>query len=156
MIKLEISESKILHLHHLVLDFNGTLAIDGKLIEGVANLLNELSRNMQVHVVTADTFGKAKEALTAINCSLKILSGDSQTEQKLQYIEALGKENVVSIGNGRNDALMLKESALGIALIQSEGIFTGTLLNANIICTHINDALNLLLNPLRVKATLRT
>jgi len=68
----------------------------------------------------------------------------------------LGKENVVSIGYGQNDALMLKESALGIALIQSEGAFIGTLLNADIICTHINDALNLLLKPLRIKATLRT
>jgi soluble P-type ATPase len=62
----------------------------------------------------------------------------------------------VSIGNGRNDQLMLKASALGIAVILAEGIAAETLLASDVVCTSIIDALDLLRNPLRLTATLRS
>jgi len=145
-----------LDLKNLVMDYNGTLALDGMLIEGVRETLTELSKSISLHVLTADTFGKAKSGLKGIDCTLSILADEDQQSGKLAYVQSLGAENTVSIGNGRNDQLMLKASALGIAVILEEGASAQTLLAADIVCTSIVSALKLLSNPLRVVATLRS
>jgi soluble P-type ATPase len=62
----------------------------------------------------------------------------------------------VAVGNGRNDRLMLQESALGIAVILNEGAAMQTLLCADVVCTDIVAALQLLIHPLRLTATLRS
>ena len=110
---------------------------------------------MTVHVITADTFGKAKESLSQINCNLIILEPGSQDKAKEAYVLALGKESLIAIGNGLNDMLMLEQAALGIMLIQKEGAATNLLGVSDILCNSIHDALELLLNPLRIIATLR-
>ncbi|HEX7502464.1 MAG TPA: ATPase P [Acidobacteriota bacterium] len=145
-----------LELHHLVLDFNGTLALDGKIKPGVADLLQELSRHLQVHIVTAGTFGGVENEVRDIPCVLKILHGGDQTAQKARYVEDLGSEATACIGNGHNDRAMLEKSRLGILTIQEEGAATASLLAADIVCRDILSALQLLLQPLRLAATLRT
>lgn len=145
-----------LNLKYLVMDYNGTLAIDGELINGVKEELIKLSRDLELHVLTADTFGKASSRLSGIPCTLTVLPNDDQQTGKLNYIKALGADRVVSVGNGRNDQQMLKESALGIAVILYEGASTEALLSADVICTSILSALELLSNPLRLTATLRS
>lgn len=156
MIELSINGfNKNLQLHHLILDFNGTLAIDGKLINGVREKLNTLSKNISIHVITGNTFKTAEEELKDIQCKIVLLSSDNQGIEKENYIKQFNSNSIISIGNGRNDCLMLKESAIGIAVIQKEGTATETLLVSDIICTNILDALDLLNNPLRLKATLR-
>lgn len=155
MISINIPGVKELQLCFLVLDFNGTLAFDGNLLEGVAEKLNELSAKLQIHVITADTFGKVKTHLKNVKCKVEIIKGEEQQSQKLDFIAQLGADNVVAIGNGKNDALMLKHAALGIAVIQKEGIAGETLLSADVVCNDILDALDLLDNPLRLTATLR-
>ena len=75
---------------------------------------------------------------------------------KLDYVKGLGCENTVCIGNGRNDRLMLKEASLGIAVALKEGVALTTLVSADVVCTGIVSALELLLNPLRLTATLRS
>ena len=155
MIKIEIPGGKTIEAEHLVLDYNGTLAIDGNLMVGVKEQLNNLASNLTIHIITADTFGKVKENTKEINCQCSILVGQSHQEQKLKYIEKLGIHKVIAIGNGLNDLLMLKNAALAIVLIQEEGASAKTLLNADIICKNINDALDIIAKPLRIKATLR-
>jgi soluble P-type ATPase len=145
-----------LNLKYLVMDYNGTLAIDGELINGVKDELIKLSGELELHVLTADTFGKASSGLSGIPCKLTVLPKNDQVTGKLNYIKGLGAGQVASIGNGRNDQLMLKESALGIAVILGEGASTDTLQCADIICTSILSALELLSNPLRLTATLRS
>jgi soluble P-type ATPase len=145
-----------LHLKYLVMDYNGTLAVDGELINGVKDALIKLSSHLELHVLTADTFGKAASGLSGIPCTLTVLPKDDQQTGKFNYIKNLGADRVVSIGNGRNDQRMLKESALGIAVILGEGASTEALLSANIVCTSILSALALLSNPLRLTATLRS
>jgi soluble P-type ATPase len=61
----------------------------------------------------------------------------------------------VAIGNGRNDALMLKRAALGIAVVQTEGAATAALLAADLVTPGIIEVLDLLLHPDRLRATLR-
>jgi soluble P-type ATPase len=144
-----------LELKHLILDYNGTIAFDGKLYNSIKPTLLELSDLMSIHVITADTFGDVQQQLGDLPVNLYILSPGEQDKQKQEYVIKLGKENCVCIGNGRNDALMLKAAKLGIAIIQEEGAYTQTLISADIICNSINYALELLLHPKRLVATLR-
>jgi soluble P-type ATPase len=157
MIKISIpGKGETLELEHLVLDFNGTLALDGKIKPGVAGLLSELAKDLQVHIVTAGTFGGVEKEVQDIPCLLKILHGANQTGQKARYVEELGAEHTVCVGNGRNDRAMLEKAKLGILVIQEEGAATASLLAANVVCRDIVSALQLLLQPLRLTATLRT
>lgn len=156
MLTIEIPGYRTLQLEYLALDYNGTLARDGVLIGGVRERLDELSRHLSIHVVTADTFGKAKSALAGMPCELSILSVKNQDIGKLAYIERLGSNRTVCIGNGRNDRLMLKAAALGIAVLQEEGAANEALSAAHVICPGILNALDLLAHPLRLVATLRS
>jgi soluble P-type ATPase len=145
-----------LDLRHLVLDFNGTLALDGKLKPGVADLLRELAGDVQLHIVTAGTFGGVENEIQSIPCALKILSGADHCGQKDRYVEELGAESTVCIGNGRNDQAMLKRAKLGILVIQEEGAATESVLASDVVCRDIVEALQLLRHPQRLTATLRT
>lgn len=155
MIKIEIPGNATLRLEHLVLDYNGTLAVDGKLIKGVAEKLNRLAQTFHIHVITADTFGSVQNELVGIQCQTIILPPEKQNLAKLNYTRQLNPETVVAIGNGRNDALMLHEAALSIALLQTEGLACEAMLAADILCSDIHTALDILVNHLRIKATLR-
>lgn len=145
-----------IELHNLVLDFNGTLAVDGKLIPGVKKSLIALSKKISIHVATGDTFGTAVQELKGIPCKIKLLTTKNQKTEKHKYLLTINPDTVISIGNGRNDLLLLKTSAIGIIVIQKEGASPDTLAAADVVCTGILDALDLLNHPLRLKATLRT
>ncbi len=155
MINVQIPGGGNLQLLHLVLDFNGTLALDGELMAGIAGKMLELARHLELHVITADTHGTVAQKLAGLPCRLHIIGPGAQDRQKQAYIHSLGAENVVAIGNGRNDGPMLQAASLGIALIQKEGACVTAVLQADIICTDIGDVFTLLLKLDRLKATLR-
>jgi soluble P-type ATPase len=155
MLTIDIPGSGSLNLSYLVLDYNGTIAEDGELINGVADQLLSLSRNLAIHVLTADTHGTVQEKLGSLPCTLHVISPDNQEQSKYEYISGLECRYVAAIGNGRNDRLMLREAALGIGVIQSEGACVAAVNEADIICTSIHDALNLFVIPTRLQATLR-
>ncbi len=146
---------KKLEIRFLVFDYNGTLAVDGYLLQGLAEKLKQLAETFEIHVVTADTFGKAAAQLKGLPCTLKVLPKENQAEAKRDYIRALGAEKTAAAGNGRNDSLMLREAALGIVLVQDEGAAVETLVAANVVCKNAEDALDLFLHPKRMTATLR-
>ena len=154
-LKIEIPEQQTLLLEHLVLDFNGTLAVDGKLLQEVVPLLNQLSGLLEIHVLTADTFGTVKQQLENLPVTISLLKRQQQAEQKGRFVDLLGAERVVAIGNGNNDKLMLRKAALSIAVILKEGAAVATLQSAQLVCNNITDALNLLINPKRLIAGLR-
>jgi soluble P-type ATPase len=156
VLEIAIPGGEILRLDHLVADFNGTMACDGVPSPGAAAAIGRLAEKLAIHVVTADTFGRAKEALAGIPCELAILPEGGQDVAKLRYVEDLGAGRCVCIGNGRNDRLMLAQAALGIAVIHPEGASVETLLAAKVVVSDINAALGLLLNPVRLIATLRS
>lgn len=155
MITLEIPGRDPLKIQHLVLDYNGTMAVDGNLYDGVKEVLSEISEYLTVHVITADTFGSVQSNLNGIDLTIKVLDPGRQDIAKKNYVDELGAESCVSIGNGLNDNLMLKQSALGIALIQNEGASSATLAASDIVCRQFTDAVRLLLKTDRLKATLR-
>lgn len=144
-----------LQIEHLLLDFNGTIAFNGRIIDGVREALSALAKDVDIHVVTADTFGDVSRQLEGIPVKLTILAESDQDQAKLGYLTTLGSGMTVAIGNGRNDRLMLEEAAIGIALIQQEGVAVEALNSADIACCTIGQALGLLLQPKRLTATLR-
>ena len=117
MIKIDIPGSRTIEAEHLVLDFNGTIAIDGRFIDGVLGLLVQVSANLKVHVLTADTFGTVQNELKGLPVCIKTIEPGQQIQQKLDYVNSLGSSHVI--------------------------------------CTSINYALSLLINPKRLIATLR-
>jgi len=155
MLEVEIPGHRKLRLTHLVSDYNGTLACDGQLIPGLAHLIRQVSRLVEIHIVTADTFGLAKQSLHALPVELAILPPADQDRQKAAYIRRLGASRTVAIGNGRNDLYMLKDAALGICVMGDEGVYAHTMRAADVVCRCAHDALRLLLNPKRLVATLR-
>ena len=155
MLEIPIHGAPTLRFAHLVADFNGTLAVDGVLIAGVAEALRTLAAALDIHVVTADTFGRVKQAMAGVPCTTTILPPGAQDSAKLQYVQRLGAADCVCVGNGRNDRLMLAAAGLGIAVVQGEGAALETLLAAKVVAPDIGAALGLLLNPTRLVATLR-
>lgn len=156
MLTVEIPGRGVLTLEHIVLDFNGTMALDGVLLPGVKERLNALAEKLQVHILTADTFGTGKEACQEIRGQVHILEqGRAGAELKKEFIEALGKDKTVTMGNGTNDTLMLRDAALGIMVLGPEGASRQALEAADVVVTDINHGLDMLLNPKRLVATLR-
>ena len=155
MVEVTIPGSATLRLEHLVLDFNGTLALDGVLIEGVADRISRLAEVLRIHVVTGDTFGTATAALAGLPCAVHVLRSTAQGDAKRDYLAKLNADVVACVGNGRNDRPMMEVAALAIAVVQSEGACAATLAAAHVVAPHIRDALDLLLRPVRLTATLR-
>jgi P-type E1-E2 ATPase len=155
MIQIEIPGFGPVQLSHLVSDFTGTLSVDGGLLPGVQETLNQLSEKMTIHILTADTFGRAREALTGVSCQIHLLTGPDQDLQKEKYVKDMGPEKVMALGNGNNDRRMLKIARVGIAVMEEEGCAVEALLAADILVRSALSALRLLLSPLRLKAGLR-
>jgi soluble P-type ATPase len=155
MIELNIPGFGSLQIEHLVCDVNGTIAIDGKLLDGVARLLTNLHDRLELHLLTADTFGQQAMIDRQLNLkAVRIKPGDEAT-QKAEYVRKLGSNKVVAIGQGANDAEMLNAAALGICVLSIEGTAVETLLAADLVATDIFRAFELLEKPLRIVASLR-
>ncbi len=152
MLAVEIPGSPRLELAFLVLDLNGTLSERGLLVEGVAERLGHLARDLEIYLLTADTLGTARQLASGLSVKIEIVASGAE---KARFVKGLGAERTVAIGNGRNDAPMLALSALGIAVIASEGIATAALVSADVVCRSIREALDLLLDTRLLVATLR-
>jgi P-type E1-E2 ATPase len=144
-----------LEIAHLVLDLNGTLAVDGVVPDTVSERLRALITKVAVHVVTADTFGTAA-ALRELAMHVQVLPPGDQVEAKAAFVRALGESRTIAIGNGSNDESMVRDAVVGIAVVGQEGAAARTVLAADIVVSDIRDALDLLLSPARLIATLRT
>jgi P-type E1-E2 ATPase len=142
-------------IKNVILDLNGTIAVDGNIIGGVKEKVAMLSQKVAIFLVTADTNKNAEHLIRDLPITLYKIEEAEENNQKLQVVLKQGKNNTVSIGNGCNDISMLKESAIGICIIGSEGTSTEALMASDLVVTNINDALDLLLKPHRLKATLR-
>lgn len=153
--ELDIPGFGLVHLEHLVSDFTGTLSVGGELLPHVKERLNKVAEFLNIHVLTADTFGKARAELQGIKCETHVLDGAGHDLQKEKYVRKLGASCVVALGNGNNDRKMLKAARVGIAVCLKEGCSKDAITSADILVSSAVDALDLLLNPKRLKATLR-
>jgi soluble P-type ATPase len=152
MIRIEIPRRGLFELHHAVFDINGTLAVDGKPIPNVATALSSLAPSLSIHLLTAGTHGNLKELEETFGFPLQIISNG---EEKAWYVQQLGPDNVIAFGNGANDAGMLRLAAIGIAVLAAEGVAISALQAADILAPGPIDAIELVLKPKRLVATLR-
>jgi soluble P-type ATPase len=141
-----------LALEHLLLDVNGTLTNRGELLDGVEARLGRLRDALDIRLVSADTFG----TLDTIAARIDVGAVRASTgEDKLRLLDQLGRDRCAVIGNGSNDALVLEAAAVGFAVIGPEGASAAALRAADIVCASAMDALDLLLDPKALSATLR-
>ena len=156
MIELTIPGWGEVRVAHLVLDYNGTLAKDGILLPGVGPRLEELHRRgVSLHIITADTNGTVAAQCAALPVEVLVFDGGAVAQEKAALVERLGAAETAAVGNGRNDVEMLRAAGLSLAVMGDEGAFTGALLVAHLACRTIEEALDLLLLPHRLKASLR-
>jgi len=155
VIALQIPGMGSLDWHHLVLDVNGTLTVDGALAPGVAERIRILAGRVRVHLLTADTRGTVAGIAQDLGVAWARVQRGQEAEQKRDYVDGLGAAAVIAVGNGNNDALMLSAAGLGIVVIGREGAATRAIMAADLAVHDITDALDMLLDPTRLLSTLR-
>ncbi len=156
MLKITIPGTGTCHIEHVVFDYNGTIATDGHLINGVRQGIKQYSDILKFHVITADTFGFVKEELTGLNIVLAVIPEGNQEQRKLDYIKSLGPERTICAGNGANDRLMLEKAHIGIAVLGDEGLAASSLLSCDIMVKDVLDIFGFFKIPQRLVASLRT
>lgn len=139
-------------LRHLLLDFNGTVAFDGQWIDGVRPRVEQLSQRLDIELLTGDTYGTLGAALAGLRLQARVIASGADKAARAAELAAQG---VVAIGNGANDAAMLRAATLGIAVLGAEGLHAQALQSAKVMAPSIHCALDLLLHPTRLRATLR-
>ncbi len=155
MITMDIPGWGNIDVENMVLDLNGTLATDGRIPEEVKSKIASLAEKLQIFVLTADTQGTAAEIAPDVRATLVRIPEENSKEAKLEFLKTLDLEKTVAIGNGSNDQLILKEAALGIAVLGDEGMSIAAMKNADVVAKDISTALDLFLKPKRLLATLR-
>lgn len=151
-IDIDIPGIRRIRLEHALFDQNGTLSDRGELIDGVAERLHKLSEQLEVYILTADTFG----TLEQVTSKLGVGGERVQTgADKLAFLDRLGPQHCAAIGNGRNDVPMLQAAALGITVLGPEGAASAAITAADLVCSSITEALDLLMEPITVAAGLR-
>jgi P-type E1-E2 ATPase len=151
-IVVELPGAAALELDHLLLDVNGTLTCDGRLLDGVADAIARLRDAVSVRLLSADTFGTAQAIADELGAHLARIG---HGHEKRACAERLGAQRCAAIGNARNDVTMLSAVALGIAVLGPEGASLQAVAAADVVCTSVLDALALLRRPARIAATLR-
>ena len=155
MLNVKIPGREELTLSHLILDYNGTIAEDGEIIEGIRQRLAELAKELSIYVITADTHGTAAEKCAGLPVQVLTFPTTQVGEIKAQEARKM-TGGVITIGNGFNDIQMSDAADLSICVIGTEGCCSALLQHTDIVVTSIEDALDLLLKTGRLRATLRT
>jgi soluble P-type ATPase len=153
--RIDIPDWGSVDIENIVLDLNGTIATDGRVPLEVKEKINSLSNRAKVYILTADTQETANEEILGMNAELIKIPEEDSKQRKFDFLRNLNLEMTVVIGNGSNDQLTLKEAALGIAVLGDEGVSVSAIKSADIVVKNIQNALDLLLKPKRLIATLR-
>ncbi len=151
----DIPGAGTLELKTLILDLNGTLTVRGEIVSGVKERLITL-KNLGYRILffTGNTRGNADEIAKSLGGIEWIQASDGvgKRDHALRFDPA----TCVSIGNGLIDLELMKTVKLRIVTLQAEGVHVQTLLNSDIVTPSIVDALDLLIDPQILVATLRT
>lgn len=155
MIEIIIPGREAIRIEHIVFDVNGTIALDGHIDEQTKKRLVALKRRTAVYLLTADTYGTVEQEMAGTGIVIQKIQPGEEAEQKESFIKTLGARRTAAIGNGENDAGMLKRAALGICVIAEEGASARAIGCADLVVHGRGAALGLLERPKRIAATLR-
>jgi soluble P-type ATPase len=154
MITIQRPGKEPLEIEFILLDFEGTLASDRRVHPKAKDKINLLSKRTKIYILTKEEKEKVMEVLRKVNAEIIHFAEGDASNGKLNLLLQLGASRTVAIGNGIDDASMIKEAALGICVISREGTAGETIQKADLIFSNMIDALDFLLKPLRQKATL--
>ena len=155
MIRIDIPGHDVLEIEHILLDYNGTIAFDGILVPGAAELISELAGCAHVAVLTADTYGSVNNQCDPLGVEVVTFPRAGAAQFKQRYAQELVGQ-VACLGNGFNDVGMFDHSDLRIAIMDGEGAYAGLIAHADILVRSAVEGLSLLTHLDRVRATLRT
>jgi len=155
MLHFEIPGRETLEIDHVVMDYNGTIAVDGRLLCGLPERIAKLKESVSVTVLTADTYGTVKAQCTPFGIDVQTFPKAGAGLHKEKIVRGM-HGGVACIGNGFNDIQMFDAAKLRIAVMTEEGLCCGLLSHADVLVMSPADALDLLLQPKRLAATLRS
>lgn len=155
MLTIDIPGRQLLEIDYLILDFNGTLALDGQLIEGVDHLIQQLATHLKLLIVTADTHGSVEKVCRHLPVELYRFPTDRANQAKRDLVKDLGPSHCACVGNGWNDVAMMKIAALAVGVLEEEGLCAAVVSEADLFTRSIHSALELFLHPDRIRASLR-
>jgi soluble P-type ATPase len=137
-------------IENLVIDLDGTLATDGKVAPEGKEKIGALSKLVKIYILTANPQGPAHEEISGIKAEWIKVSNEDSKQGKFDFLKTLNLEMTAAVGNGSNDQLILKEAALGIAVLGDEGLSASAIKSADIVVKNIQNALDLFLKPRRL------
>lgn len=142
-----------LELNTIIFDLNGTLTVRGELPHGVSKRLQQL-KNLGFTCVlfSGDQRGNAQKLAEELGIDFV---STKDTQAKREAAQKYDKEHTVAIGNGRIDIGVFENAKVRIGTLQAEGIHIGILPHIDILVPSIIDALDLLLDPDSLAATMR-
>ena len=166
MITIEIpGRATAFEIRVVAVDFNGTIARDGVLIDGVAERMQALvAAGVEVCVLTADTYGTVQAQCEGLGVVVRPFAHAGAAVCKEEIVRGLvataGCEpgpgsGICAIGNGFNDVQMFDMADLRICVLEAEGAYAGLFAHADVVVRDACDAFDLLLCPNRLRATLR-
>jgi soluble P-type ATPase len=152
--KIDIPGWGSLDVENIVIDLDGTLATDGRIPPEVKEKIGAVSALAKIYILTANAHGPAHEEISGTKAEMIKVSNEDSNQRKFDFLKALNLETTVAVGNGSNDQLILKEAALGIAVLGDEGLSVSAMKSADIVVKDIQSALDLFLKPKRLITTL--
>lgn len=153
--KIEIPGYRELNITSLLLDYNGTIAVDGVIRREVRERIEKLAKQLDIYILTADTHGTARLQCEGLDVKVHTFPVDNAMDNKREILDYIGGNSCVCMGNGRNDTRMFEAAALSIGILDQEGA-CGNLLQMSDLCVRCaEDGLDLLLYPKRLIAGLR-
>src|SRR5690554_6414621 len=155
MIEITIPGRVKMVIENIVFDFNGTLAVDGKVSETIREKIMEINEFLNVFILTADIYGSVYKQCKNLGVSIKTFARENTGIEKRKIVEQIGYLNTITIGNGVNDIPMMKDSILSIGVIGKEGACGKLLTSSDIIANDIMDVFDMINNKDRISATLR-
>ena len=143
-----------LDIHFVLIDFEGTLAMDGRVHPKAKDKVNLLSKRATIYILTKSNREKVEETLRKMKVEILYVTEGDSSQQKLNVLQRLGPHQTAVIGNGLDDVRIVEQAGLGICVIGKEGSSAEAVAKADLVVTNVVDALDFLLKPLRQRATL--
>jgi soluble P-type ATPase len=154
MISIQRPGMESLDIHFVLIDFEGTLAMDGRVHPKAKDKVNLLSKRVTITILTKSNREEVEETLRKMRAEILYVTEGDSSQQKLNALQRLGAHQTAVIGNGLDDVRIMEQAGLGMCVIGKEGASAEAMAKADLVVTHVLDALDFLLKPLRQRAIL--
>src|SRR4030042_5105200 len=145
MISIQRPGMENLDIHFVLLDFEGALAMDGRVHPKAKDKVNLLSKRATIYIMTKSNREKVEETLRKMKVEILYVTEGDSSQQKLSVLQRLGPHQTAVIGNGLDDARIMEQAGLGMWVIGKEGASPEAMAKGGVVVTNVLDALDFLL-----------